>query len=135
MSFLIHSTDDGRIPPIEYLPAGAITPKVGLALTQTAGNLAVAGGAVKPTYIAMTGKDSACAAGDIIPVIRVLPDMIFESTASVAMTSIKLGDRVTLSADGLQVTATTTGGVAEVIGLDDTAAGCVVRVRFSIKAV
>ena len=32
MSFKIHSIDDNRISGIEYLPRGAITPKVGMAL-------------------------------------------------------------------------------------------------------
>ena len=32
--FKIYSVDDGRNVPIEYLPASAITPKMGLALTQ-----------------------------------------------------------------------------------------------------
>ena len=42
MAFKIHKIDDGRIPGIEYLPCGAITPKVGMALVQSAGNLAIA---------------------------------------------------------------------------------------------
>lgn len=53
MAFLIQQVDGGRIPGIEYLPAGAITPKVGMALTQTGGNLAVASGTTTPTYISM----------------------------------------------------------------------------------
>lgn len=130
MSFKVHSTDDGRVPGIEYLPCGAITPKVGMALTQTGGNLAIASGSVKPTYISMCERETACAAGDIIPVMRVQPDMIFETTNQAAFTSIKLGDKVTLHTDGLQVTATTTSGVAEVVGIDGTAAGGTVRVRF-----
>lgn len=130
MAFKVHSTDDGRVPGIEYLPCGAITPKVGMALTQTAGNLAIASGSVKPTYISMCERETACAAGDIIPVMRVQPDMIFETTNQAAFTSIKLGDKVTLHTDGLQVTATTTSGMAEVVGIDGTAVGGTVRVRF-----
>ena len=42
MSFKIHSMDGGRVPGIEYLPAGAITPKVGMSLVQTNGQLALA---------------------------------------------------------------------------------------------
>ena len=83
MAFKIYSTDDNRVPGIEYLPASAITPKVGMALTQTT-----------------------------------------------AATSIKLGDKVTLHTDGLQVTATTTNGVAEVVYMDGTASGSMCRVRF-----
>ena len=44
MAFKIYSTDDNRVPGIEYLPASAITPKVGMALTQTTGQLALATG-------------------------------------------------------------------------------------------
>ena len=125
MAFLIQQVDGGRIPGIEYLPAGAITPKVGMALTQTGGS-----GTTTPTYISMVEMDKACTAGDIIPVLRVLPDMMFETTFQAAASAIKLGDKVTLHTDGLQVTATKTNGVAEVVGMDGTAAGDRVRVRF-----
>lgn len=130
MAFKIYSTDDNRVPGIEYLPASAITPKVGMALTQTTGQLALATGTTAPTYISMCEKDSECTAGDIIPVIRVGKDMILETTFEAAATSIKLGDKVTLHTDGLQVTATTTSGVAEVVYMDGTASGSMCRVRF-----
>lgn len=131
MAFKIYKTDDGRIPGIEYLPCSAITPKVGMALVQSSGNLAIATGTTAPTYISMCEKDSACAAGDIIPVIRVSKDMVFETNFSAAATSINLGDKVTLHAsDGMQVTATTTSGVAEVVYMDGTASGSMCRVRF-----
>lgn len=131
MAFKIHKIDDGRIPGIEYLPCGAITPKVGMALVQSAGNLAIATGTTAPTYISMCEKDSACAAGDIIPVIRVSKDMVFETTFSAAATSVKLGNKVTLHAsDGMSVTATTTDGVAEVVYMGGTASGSMCRVRF-----
>ena len=129
-AFKIYSTDDNRVPGIEYLPASAITPKVGMALTQTTGQLALATGATAPTYISMCEKDSECTAGDIIPVIRVGKDMILETTFAAAATSIKLGDKVTLHTDGLEVTATTTNGVAEVVYMDGTASGSMCRVRF-----
>lgn len=131
MAFLLYATDSGRVPSVEYLPAGAITPKAGMALTQTGGNLAVATGTVAPAYISMIEKDAALTAGENIPVMRVLPDMIFETVASAAMTSVKLGDKVTLHAsDGMQVTATTTSGVAEVVWMEGTTVGSRVRVRF-----
>lgn len=130
MSFKVYTTDDNRVPGIEYLPAGAITPKIGMALVMTAGNLAVCGATTAPAYISMCEKDTACTAGDIIPVIRVQKDMIFETEFSVAATAIKAGDKVTLAADGLSVTATTTSGVAEVVYMDGTAKGDMCRVRF-----
>lgn len=132
MAFMLHSTDDGRVPSIEYLPCSAITPKVGMALTQTSGNLAIATGTTKPNYISMVDKDSACTAGDIIPVFRVDPDMIFETSFSASASEIKLGNKVTLHASsGLQVTATTSSGVAEVVYMDGTASGSMCRVRFA----
>lgn len=130
MAFKIYSTDDNRVPGIEYLPASAITPKVGMALTQTAGQLALPTGSTAPTYISMCEKDGECTAGDIIPVIRVSKDMILETTFAAAATSIELGDKVALHTDGLQVTATTANGVAEVVYMDGTANGSMCRVRF-----
>lgn len=131
MAFLIHSTDDGRVLPWEYLPAGAITPKVGMALTQTNGNLALASGTTVPTYISMREQDTALTAGDMIPVVRVQPDVIFETELSAAGTSLKVGQKVTLATDGLRVTATTTEGVAELVEILGTAIGDKVRVRFN----
>ena len=130
MAFMIQQVDGSRVPGIEYLPCGAITPKVGMALVQSSGNLAVASGTNAPTYVSMLEKETACTAGDIIPVMRVLPDMMFETTFSAAATAVNLGDKVTLNTDGMQVTATTTSGVAEVVSMEGTAAGSRVRVRF-----
>ena len=130
MGFLIHSVDDNRVLGLEYLPCSAITPKVGMALVQTGGNLALASGTTAPTYISMCERKEACTAGELIPVIRVQKDIIFGVPAQAAMTSVKLGDKVTIYTDGMQVTATTTSGVAEVVGMEDTAAGSTVLVRF-----
>lgn len=129
--FIPYKTDDGRVPAWEYLPASAITPKVGMALTMTSGKLALASGTTKPTYISMVEKETACTAGDIIPVVRVGADMILETTFSAAATSVVPGAKVTVATDGLQVTGTTTDGIAEVVELDGTTAGSKVRVRFA----
>lgn len=129
--FIPYKTDDGRVPAWEYLPASAITPKVGMALTMTGGQLVKASGTTKPTYICMTEKDAAVTAGDIIPVVRVNADMILETAFSASATSVTPGAKVTVSTDGLQVTGTTTDGIAEVVEMDGTAAGSKVRVRFA----
>ena len=129
--FIPYKTDDGRVPAWEYLPASAITPKVGMALTMTSGQLAKASGPTKPTYISMVEKETACTAGDIIPVVRVGADMILETTFSAAATSVAPGAKVTVATDGLQVTGTTTDGIAEVVELDGNTAGSKVRVRFA----
>lgn len=128
---MIHHVEGARTPGIEYLPCGAITPKAGMALAQSGGKLAIASGTTAPTYISMCEKQTACTEGELIPVLRVLPDMVFETTVQASAAGVKLGDKVTLHTDGLQVTATTTSGVAEVVYLDGTAAGSMCRVRFS----
>lgn len=129
--FLIHTVEGGHIPAFKYLPAGAITPKVGLALVQTNGNLALATGTTKPTHICMLEKDSALTAGDIIPVIEVTPEIIFETTCSASFASIKKGDKVTIANDAAQVTNTKTSGVATVVAGDGGASGEKVLVRFA----
>lgn len=134
MAFKLYKTDVNKVPPIEYLPAGAITPKMGMALTMSGGNLAIASGTTVPSYVSMVECESALTAGTVIPVIRVLPDMIWETAAQAAMTSIKLGDKVTLHTDGMQVTATKTNGVAEVVDMDGTNVGSRVLVRFNAPA-
>ena len=134
MAFKLYKTDVNKVPPIEYLPAGAITPKMGMALTMSGGNLAIASGTTVPSYVSMVECESALTAGTVIPVIRVLPDMIWETAAQAALTSIKLGDKVTLHTDGMQVTATKTNGVAEVVDMDGTNVGSRVVVRFNAPA-
>lgn len=135
--FLPHKTAAGNVIPWEYLPAAAITPKAGMAMVQSSGNLTAAAGTDRPTYICMAERSAAVTAGEIIPVIRVDDTTIYETTNSAAFTSVKLGDKVKLHAsDGLQVTATT-GGPAEVVWFDDAAkagAGGVVHVRFPAPA-
>lgn len=131
MAFFVHSVDDGSTLPIEYLPCSTITPVAGMALTLTDGNLAVAGGTTKPTYISMRQADKGVEAGEIIPVLRVGPGVIFETELSENGTDLKLGDKVTLDSGGLGVTATTESGTAELVAILGTAAGDRVRVRFA----
>ncbi len=128
--FSVFKTNDGRVPPVEYVPASAITPKYGMALSLSSGKLAVCAGTTKPTYISVIEKDAACTAGDLIPVIRVEDGMIFRTTLSAAGNSLVPGAKVTIASGGLQVTATTTDGVAEIVEVVDAAAGGEVHVRF-----
>ncbi len=130
--FLIHTVDEGHIPGYEYLPAAAIVPKIGMVLAPNAsGQLAAAAGTTAPKYVCMAERETAVTAGDKIPVIRAEKGIIFETTFTAAAGSVKVGAKVTLSADGLGVTGTTEGGVAEVVAMDGTASGDVVRVRFN----
>lgn len=130
--FIPHSNSDGRVPPWKYLPCSAITPKIGMALVQSSGNLAIATGTTKPTYISMVDKDAACTAGDLIPVIEVLEDQVFEVTNSASLSGVNIGAKVTLHAsNGLQITGTTTSGVAELVYKEADAIGSRCLVKFS----
>lgn len=131
MGFNIHSVDGGRVPGWEYLPCSAgITPEIGLAMVLSGGTLAVASGSAVPTYICMCEKEAECKEGDIIPCIRVSHDTVFETTITEAP-ECPIGSKVTISADGLAVTADAAGdGAAELVYIDGEGAGCMVRVRF-----
>lgn len=122
--FRIHSTNDGRVPPFEKLPAGAITPKLGLALVVTSGKLAVAGATEKPTYICMCEQETAVTAGELIPVMRVEEGIIFGTECTGNASTLVIGSKVT-TADGLKITTTTTSGVAEIVAVSDNE--CLVR--------
>ena len=75
MAFLIHSVDDGHVPAWEYLPCAAITPKVGMALTFSSGNLTTAAGTVKPGYICIASdglRVTATTTSGVAEVVEVL---------------------------------------------------------------
>lgn len=121
----------GGATSLEYLPAAAITPKVGLALVFTSGKLTTCGATVKPEYICMTEGNAAVAAGTDIPVLRVDDSTVFAAPATASMASVNLGDKVTIHTDGMRVTATTTSGVAEIVGREGTAVGDIQYIRFA----
>ena len=114
--FIPHSNSDGRVQPWEYLPAtGSTKPDIGLALVLSSGKLAKASGTTKPTYICMREEAAAVPAGTLIPVLRVEPDQIFECVNQASLSGVNIGQKVTIHTDGLQVTATTTSGVATIV--------------------
>ena len=114
--FIPHSTEDGRVPPWVMLPAtGSTKPDIGLALVLSSGKLAKASGTTKPTHICMCEKPAAVAAGTLIPVIEVQPDIIFECVNQASLSGVTVGQAVTIHSDGLQVTATTGSGVATIV--------------------
>ena len=128
MAFLINDTKDGAPGPWEYLEASAIGAcKVGMALTLTGGKLEKATGTVRPSYISMF--EGTVASGDKIPVLRVLPDTRFKTQLAAAGTTLKVGDKVTINAEGLLATATTTSGVLELVEILGTEIGDSVIVR------
>lgn len=130
MSFKIHTIDNASVLPIEELPASAIVPEVGMALIMSGGQLVKATGTTKPAYICVTHRDAAVAEGENIQVLRVNPGTIFETTFAAAATAVKAGSKVTIHTDAMNVTATTEGGVAEIVAMNGTAAGDSCLVRF-----
>lgn len=129
MAFLIHSTGDNRVAQHHRVPCGAIAPKVGMAMVLSGGVLAKATGTTKPTHISMREQETACTSGDMIYTVRAESDITFETTFAADPTALKVGDKVTIHTDGLQVTATT-GGVAEIVDILEAQTGGRVWVRF-----
>ena len=127
MAFKLRKSDVQSTPPVEYLPATAgETYTVGEALVLTDGAVTKCGATTAPGFIA-------AGSGPVnggLPVWRIQKYMTFEAPLSAAGTALKIGDKVTLHTDGLQVTATTTSGVAEIAAIDGTAIGDTVAVRF-----
>lgn len=126
MSFLRHTMDVGLTPPIEYHAGKASeTIVLGEALAMTAGALTKCGATVKPDYIAVGPVKEGT-----VPVIKVQDYILFDVPLTVAGTALKVGDKVTIAATGLGVTATTEGGVATIVNINGTAVGDTVTVRF-----
>ena len=128
--FINIKNDDGHVAPFEKLPCSAITPKNGMAMVLSSGKLAIASGTNRPEFICVEEHDSAVEAGDLVTVVRADHDTVYETELSADGTGLNPGDKVTIATDGLRVTATKTNGVAELVYLDDTAAGGMVQVRF-----
>lgn len=130
--FIHYSNEDGRVPPWEYLPAtGSTKPDIGLACILSSGKLAKCTGTTKPTHICMMEASAAVAAGTLIPVIKIQPDMIFEVKNQASLNGVNEGQAVTIHSDGLQITATTSSGVATIVKkVPGTGTGNPTLVRF-----
>ena len=120
----------GMTPPIEYKTATADeTYAVGEALKVASGAVTKCTGATKPAYVCVGPVN---AMGEV-PCVAVQDYMEFETTLGVApaeQTTVAVGNKVTLDTDGLQVTATTTSGVATITYIAGQTVGSLVRVRF-----
>ncbi|MBQ8830845.1 MAG: hypothetical protein IJ017_04555 [Oscillospiraceae bacterium] len=124
------ATVKGNVAPWKKLPVGAITTEVGMAMYLSGGKLVKATGTTAPEYICMERHKEAVADGTYIHVLPVSPGIEFETQASAALTSVKVGDKVTIATDALRITATTTDGVARVLAMEGTEVGATVRVVF-----
>ncbi len=129
MAFLPYMVDDGSVPPWEYHPAEAITPKLGLCLAFDAvsGQLEISG---TPEYICMMDAATTVTAGDLIPVIKISSGIIFE-TALDGATSFEVGATVDVDATGLLVDADSSDDdVFQITWMAGQSSGDKVRGRF-----
>lgn len=126
--FIPYSYDGGVSDSWEYLPISDMPAKVGMAMVMAGGVLEMAIGSAMPTYICMTNKENT-GEGDIVAVIRVNERTRFVTTLSANGNAIEVGDKLQISADGLEVTAVT-GGCFEVTEIRGTNAGDEVIGRF-----
>lgn len=125
--FTYHQFDHGQTPPLEYLAGTAAESfSTGEALVLSAGALTKCGATAKPEYICMGPVKE----DGTVPCSKVAGSIVYDVPLTAAGTALKIGDKVTLSADGQGVTATTTSGVAKIVRIDGTAIGDLVGVRF-----
>lgn len=120
---------DGAVDAWVHFPAAAGEYHIGMALTQTSGNLAKASGAVKPTYICVAEKVTT-AAGELIPAIPVDASTEFEVVLTAAVSGLKAGTAANISADGMSLVAGE-NGVFRVVSASGAAIGDVAVGRFA----
>lgn len=131
MAFEFYRAENSAAPIEKELPAkvSAALPHGTAVAFDGANGLAPVSGTSKPEFV-YVGKDITSAiTGQIINVVPVLPEYEWETTLSASGTSLKKGQKVTISSDGTQATATTTSGVFELL-TDGGASGAKVVGRF-----
>ena len=107
---------------------GASALAIGTVCVLTNGLLVAATGTNKPTHITLASGE----AGASILCGRIEPNQVFETTVSASPANLKVGAKVTVGNGGVDVTATTTDGVATIVDMLGAAAvGDVIHVRFN----
>lgn len=102
---------------------------MGEALVIKNGAATKCGATEKPTH--MCCRDQAAGAKENILVYPITGTMHFGVKVTAAASSLKVGDKVTIAADGLGVTATTTSGVCEIVNTNGAvSAGDEIVVKF-----
>ena len=115
--------------PVFHMATDGEEIAIGEALVLASGKLTKCGATTAPQFIAI-GKVGASDANRKVAVCRVESNQVYEVPVAAAPTAIKVGDKVTIHTDGLQITATTTNGVVTVENLNGaSAAGDTIVVR------
>jgi hypothetical protein len=115
---------------VELPTTASETYKQGEALVITSGAVTKCGATAAPTHICGCDYVAPATGNKSIPCYPIFKGYELETTLQAAGTSLVIGDKVTLHTDGLQVTATTTSGVAEIVKMNGTAVGSSVIVKF-----
>ena len=134
MAFKIHSTTDGHVPPIQYLPSNADTYVVGQALVWASGQLTtvttgVGQDTVKGTHYICMEAGTVATDGDLLGVIESDPTIMWEVPIQDNDDDLACGLKYTIHTDGLQMTGTVTNGCCTVVEKDGLVAGDLVRVK------
>ena len=104
---------------------------IGEALVLSSGKVTKCGATAVPTHIAGCSYAAPASGMQPIPCIPIQKSFELITTAYADPSALNIGDKVTLHTDGLQVTATTTSGVAEIVNkLGAAAAGAQLVVKF-----
>ena len=123
-------TSNAPHPPIEELPCtAAVGYKQGQGLVISSGAAVLATGTTAPTHICTAEKTGK--AGETVPAYRITKDLTLEAHLAVAGSALAVGNKVTVDTDAINVTATTSGGVAEIVAFPEgKAAGDRVLIKF-----
>lgn len=106
--FRVHHRLTASVEPFEYFEKTAGEDiGAGEALVLNSGKLTKCGQEARPEFIAMGGENR----HGLVPVIRVLATTVFAVPAQADQSALGAGSKVTLHTDGLQVTASSEGGV------------------------
>ena len=131
MAFLLHQNDRLGSQSIEYLPGSARTFSIGEVLATSAGRLVLGGVDSTGAQTYICAAEQAVAGGDLVAVYRITPERVYATTLTADGAALSVGDKVTLSADLMGVTATTASGVFELVGLEGPNVGDTVYGRFA----
>lgn len=128
--FRVHKTKDGSVPPIEYLPAEAITPKIGMLLEFDATSHQLQASTTTAQYICMAEAGSAITAGTLIPVIAIDRDTIYETQLD-GNTTLDLGQTCDIDATSLLADGDgTTNDDLLIVGMEGSSEGDNIYVKF-----
>lgn len=105
-----------EVPLIKTLPSTASTSyKIGDALVLSNGALVKATGTTVPQYICACNYDAPATGNEDIAAYLITPGHEYVTTFAADASAVTEGSKVTIHTDAAQITATTTGGVVQIL--------------------